>query len=41
VNVDLFEIYDNDLFNIICSFQNELKKRNTNVTFEILEGEKF
>ena len=39
--MDLFEIYDNDLYDIICSFQNELKKHNIDVTFEILEGEKF
>ena len=41
INVDLFEIFDNDLYEIIYSFQNELKKRDTHVTFEILEGEKF
>ena len=41
INVDLFEIYDNDLYHIICSFQNELKKHDINVTLEILEGEKF
>ena len=41
INVDLFEIYDKDLYNLICCFQNELKKRDTSVTFEILEGEKF
>lgn len=41
INIDLFEIFDDDLYFIICRFQDDLLKRGTKVTFEILEGEKF